>query len=484
MRSSDFFQPPSNETDMKSIIKFFAAALLLFSLPACNDFLDVNVNPNVATRPPLSGLLAVGTYQTALNHFRTGSNTSFYTQYLASPNAGLGSDVYEEVDLSGTWTSIYDAMTDIYDLIQFAEEDNSPELAGAGRLLMAMNLGLLADMWGDVPYADAFTGEDIVPRFDAATSIYQEIFQLLATGRADIEKGPSNTTLSKVGSSDFFFAGDKDKWLKLGHALEARYLNHFSKQSSYDRNAVLTAVARAMEGPADQAQLTRFDVRNPWANVARNNANLILGGWLSEQVIDALNGTTFGVVDPRLERITTPLPDGSFQGTPNGAGRRGDGTIKEECYLDNSREYASDDSPLFVFTFAELKFIEAEAALGIDAERAHAAFLAGIRAHMDDLNVAPDDADAYIAAAYPGLTPASLNRDLVMKEKYVAMFLHPEAWVDARRFDYQYQDFALPANAMLSEFIRRVQYPDVELTRNRQNTPIISSLAQRLFWDQ
>ena len=102
---------------------------------------------------------------------------------------------------------------------------------------------------------------------------------------------------------------------------------------------------------------------------------------------------------------------------------------------------------------------------------------------MTDMGVSSAEANAYIEEAYPGLSAASLTRDMIMREKYVAMFLHPESWTDARRFDYQYKDFTLPANADLSEFIRRVQYPSVEITRNRQNVPIINSLAERLFWD-
>ncbi len=469
---------------MKFTIKYIFLLSTLFAMSSCEDYLDINQNPNVATRPPLAGLLAVSTQQTGINQFRVASNTSFYTQYLASPNAGLGNDVYEQVDLSGTWSSIYDVMSDIYDLILFSEEEGSTELAGVGKLLMAANLGLLVDLWGNVPYAEAFTGKNIIPPYDDAAALYSEVFALINEGRADLMKENSTATIAKVEKSDFLLGGKKDNWLKFSYALEARYLNHFSKQGSYNPSAILSAIANSFTNSAEQAQVTAFEVRNPWANTARNNANLVLGGWLSEQFIDALNGTTFGVVDPRLEKITTPTPDGTFVGTPNGAGRRGDGTVKVETYLENSRAYASDDSPLFVFTFAELKFIEAEAALAAAPARALEAFLAGINAHMMDLGVTAEAAAAYISEAYPNLTAATLTKDLIMKEKYVAMFLHPEAWVDARRFDYQYKDFTLPANAELNEFIRRVQYPQVEITRNRQNVPIINSLAERIFWDK
>lgn len=468
---------------MKFFLKHIWIIASLFMVSSCEDFLNVNENPNVATQPPLAGLFAVGTYQTGLNHQRVAGSTSFYTQYFASPNAGLGNDVYEQVDLSGTWTSIYDVMTDIYDLIELANEGGSPEVAGAGKLLMATNLGLLADLWGDVPYSEAFTGLNIIPVYDNAQAIYNEIFALISAARSDLNASSSNTTLAKIAASDFILGGSKARWLQYSYALEARYKLHFSKGSSFDAAGILSAVSSAFQSNSDQAQVTKFEVRNPWASVAINNANLVLGGWLSEQFIDALNGTTFGVVDPRLAKITTPLPDGSYAGTANGAGRKGDGTVKLECYLENSRAYASNNSPLYVFTLAELKFIEAETALASDRNRALSAFLAGVQAHMADMGVSSTDADAYIEAAYPGLGAASLTLDMIMREKYVAMFLHPESWTDARRFNYQYKDFTLPANAELSEFIRRVQYPSVEITRNRQNVPIINTLTERLFWD-
>ena len=56
--------------------------------------------------------------------------------------------------------------------------------------------------------------------------------------------------------------------------------------------------------------------------------------------------------------------------------------------------------------------------------------------------------------------------------------------MDARRYDYGYADFELPDNVAIGEFVRRVAYPGTEETRNRDNTPVVSDLTTRLFWDQ
>ncbi|MGB3618499.1 MAG: hypothetical protein WBA12_10280, partial [Catalinimonas sp.] len=62
---------------------------------------------------------------------------------------------------------------------------------------------------------------------------------------------------------------------------------------------------------------------------------------------------------------------------------------------------------------------------------------------------------------------------------------NPESWVDARRYDYQYEGFTSPANLnpdLGGELIRRLPYPDTETTRNRAQVPDVS-LTQGPFWD-
>ncbi|OZC03525.1 SusD/RagB family nutrient-binding outer membrane lipoprotein [Rubricoccus marinus] len=144
--------------------------------------------------------------------------------------------------------------------------------------------------------------------------------------------------------------------------------------------------------------------------------------------------------------------------------------------------------PAFVIewlgTYSELKMIEAEAALrGGQSGRAYEAYLEAIRSHMAKLGVSSDDAEAYISDTSVGVGAGALSREDIVREKYKIMFLNPEAWVDARRFDYQYAGFTLPANSDLPEFIRRLDYPDTEYTRNGSNIPA-SSLTGRIWWDR
>ncbi|MCF6349227.1 MAG: SusD/RagB family nutrient-binding outer membrane lipoprotein [Flavobacteriaceae bacterium] len=471
---------------MKTKNNIYLLIILLLSTISCSDYLDINDNPNGAITPPLKGLLSNTTYNTAINVYRLGSVTSFYTQYLASPNKASATDIQERINTDNAWRNLYNIMSDVYDMQRFATESNSYEYVGVAKTLMALNLGMSIDVWGDIPYNQAFSFETITPQYDNDETVYSVIFNLLDEALVEFNKTNEGESLS--GSSDFIHGGDIDAWKKTVYALKARFLNHLSSTSQYDETAVMDALSNAYTSNADDAQLTEFQARNPWAGVALSNSNLVLGGWLSEQLVDAMNGTTFGVFDPRLPLITDPLPDGvTYTGTINGDGRAGDGTIQLECYLTTTDFYSNDNAPLMIITNAELKFIMAEVEMrqGNNAE-AYSSYLSGIRAHMEKLGVAEADINTYIADPSVSVGDAGISLETIFKEKYIAMFLHPESWVDARRNNYNYTDFTIPENHNLElggSFIRRFDYPDSEYQRNSNNVPEVTLLS-KMWWDQ
>lgn len=464
--------------------------ILSFFTIACDDYLDINENPNGAETPPLKGLLAYTTYQTAQNTYRLGTTTSYYTQYLASPNEASATDIQERVNTDSSWENIYEVMSDVYDMETLAAESNSPYYIGASKVLMAMNLGMSIDVWGDVPYTEAFTFETLTPAYDDDQTLYTTVISLL--DEAISEFGKANEGAELDSGSDFIHGGNTEAWTKTAYALKARYLNHLSGTDQYDPSAVLSALSNAYESSEDDAQVSQFQTRNPWAQVALNNENLVLGGWLSEQLIDAMNGTTFGVFDPRLPLITEPFPVASegdttdiYRGTENGAGRIGDGTVQAECYLATEGFYSSTNSPLILISYSELKFIEAEVNLHEgNTTEAYDAYLASIRANMEKMGVAPEDIETYTTDGTVAVGTA-ITMDDIFKEKYISMLLHPESWVDARRFDYSYTDFSLPENhnsQLNGQYIRRFDYPDTEYLRNRNNVPEVELLT-RMWWD-
>lgn len=455
-----------------------ASVVLLAS--ACESFLDVNENPNNPEDAPVTGLLTNSTLETARNVYRAGSATSNYVQYLASPNPASSSDTMDPLDFSSTWFNLYNVMTDLTVIIDKSTESGANHYLGVAQILMALNLGMTVDFFGDVPYSQSFNFETVTPAYDDDQQLYGQILDLLDQGIANLQKESTIT----IGDDDFIYAGDIEKWSKFAYSLKARFMIH---DQGYSASEVLTALDAGFSSNDDDAKVFFFEEAfNPWAQVAINNSNLLLGGWISEQFIQAMDGTSYPAFDPRLPLMVGTTSAGEFVGTVNGAGRGNAPESGARSTLIPGQYYTSETSPIMIATYAELKFIEAEAALASDKSRAYAAYLAGIEAHMDMLEVEDADKAAYLADPSVAVGADALTLDLVMKEKFVALFLHPETWNDARRFDYAYKDMSLPANLnpnLNGEYIRRLAYPDSEVSRNGVNVPQVT-LLDRIWWDQ
>ncbi|ERM80598.1 hypothetical protein P872_12985 [Rhodonellum psychrophilum GCM71 = DSM 17998] len=466
-----------------NIFKISLGVAIISMATSCETYLDVNENPNNPQDAPISGLMTNATYETSLNVYRIGSITSNYVQYLASPNPGTSSDIMEPINYSGTWFSLYDVMTDLTDLIRKAEESGANHHLGAGKVLMALNLGMTVDIWGSVPYSEGFNFTSVTPVYDNDQQLYTEILSLLDQAIANLS-GPTSIS---IGGDDFIFNGNVSKWIKFANMLKARNLLHTSGSASYNPNEVLTALSNGFTANADDAKVDFFEQRfNPWAQIAINNQNLLLGGWISTQFIEALDGTSYPASDPRLPLMVGRTNAGQFVGVENGAGRGNAPESGARSTLIPGQFYTSTQSPVLIATFAEQKFIEAEAAFASDKGRAYQAYLDGISAHMQMLGVSSVAQQAYLQDPSVSMGEANFTIDAVFKEKWVALFLHPETWNDARRFDYGYKDMTTPQNlnpALNGQFIRRLAYPDSEVSRNGKNVPEVT-LLDRIWWDQ
>ncbi len=462
-------------------IAFFAINLCA----GCSDYFDLDENPNLVQDPPVNALLSTATHKAAVNMQQFGLITSYYTQYLASPSASGAADTYQVTDDSYQWNTVYYAMADLYDMIQKAEGTAAYLHAGVAKVLMAYQLGLVADVWGPVPYTDAFYGTNtLTPTYDNEESLYNQSLALIEEGLNDL--GRSDYASELDAASDLMHHGNVDDWIKTAYGLRARLLNKITKKADYDPNAVLAALDQAYTSNEDESSMNVFLGVNPWAQIAISNASNLLGGWLSDNFVNHLNGVTYGFEDPRIAKITDKTVNGNYVGTRNGQGNvGGPNTVHDESYISVNSPLTAETAPLVIMTYAELKFIEAEAALRAgDNSRAYDAYLTGIRAHMDKLGVAAADRDAYIQHSAVSVGAANLSLALIFKEKYVVTYLNPEAWNDMRRNDYQYKDFRMPLNAYLNNFIRRVAYPADERGRNSSNVPADQPLDTPLWWDQ
>ena len=474
---------------MKNSYNYLILLLAVVGFTSCEKYLDINENPNAPTTPPINGLLTRVTQTTALNVQRVANTTSYYVQYLASPNPSSATDVYEPIDASTTWTNLYDNMTDIYDLEKMAADQGATQYQGVAKVLMAMNLHLVHNLWGAAPYSQAFSGETLTPAYDDAQTVFQRCLTLLNEAIGHLQATGSTRQIPVASGTspkvDLIHNGSSAAWIRTAFALRARLLNQLSKTPQYNANEIFTALSNAYTSVLHDAFITTFSVRNPWNQVAVNNDNLVLDGWLSEHYVKSMDGSLYSVADPRLPLTASLTRSNTYLGTRNGAGRTSSGTNKDESYISLTGYYSSPASPLFIITYEEMKFIEAEAAFrSNDKPRAYDAYLEGIRINMNKMGVAGPDRDAYIDDPAVSVGAGNLTLEHIFREKYKALFLMPVTWDDARRFNYAYTGFQLPANVVTNTYVRRLVYPSVELSRNAESTPNVTDVTQRLWWDQ
>ena len=472
---------------MKKLFKIGRISLLaiaIASLSSCGDYFDLTDNPNLVQDPPLNSLLTTSTHKAAFNNYRIASINSFYVQYQASSSAGSDTDTYQITDNSTTWNNIFYALADLYDYMVRSEEQKAYHHLAVSQALTAYQLGLAADTWGSVPFSLAFGKEPSlnVP-YDSEEDVYAAQLDLINKALENFAR--TDGTQELLATSDLLNGGDIDRWIMFTQGLRARLLNKVSKKSNYNATQVLDATSKSLESNADDVGMSTYDGVNPWASIARSNLQNLLGGWLSKNLIDHLNGTKYTVVDPRISKITEKTVDGIYVGTRNGEGNTGAAnTVRDECYISFNSPLTSDASPLSIITYAEVKMIEAEAAFRSNNKPlAFSSFIDGIKANMDKLGVAPADQTAYLTAK--AITAANLTLADIFREKYVITYLNSEAWNDARRYDYGYKNFQLPVNSNLNgAYIRRVAYPGDEYKENGNNVPEQMPLSTNLWWDK
>jgi len=466
------------------------AVTLIFQSCGKEYFDELSANPNQVNVPTLPALLATATSKAGLRTYDAGSVVTPYVQYTANPTAGAASDIYETIDYTGTWDGMYFAMADINEMKKLAASTSS-EYLGVANLLIAYHLIIVNNFWGAAPYSQAFDPSNFTPKYDTDQEIYAASMKLVDDAITELSK--TNATIKLAAASDLIHGGDRAKWLKTAYAIKARLLIKASKTPTFSATAVLATLSNSYTSNADDAGMSTFTLRNSWAQVSRNNAGLTLGGWLSEQFIDHLNGTSYGLFDPRLPKLTeaTTVPNNlnypKWIGTVNGAGNRlnppNNNTVKDENYISFISPWTNDTAPILLVTFAELKFIEAEAAFATDKPRAYAAYIAAIRANMLKLGLTTAESEPYVTNPIVSVGAANLTLALIFKEKYVVTYLNPEAWNDARRHNYGYKNFGMPLNAVLPTFIRRLDYPIGERSKNGTNVPAEAPRTTKLWWD-
>ena len=434
---------------MKSIQSIYTKAVLALLLAtgftAC-EFGDTNIDPASVLEDQAdinlllpSAIVQLGFSEGALG----GRNPGMFMQYFQGQDAQqLAITQYNLQDnvMNNFWrTGMYaGGMKDLNLIIEktTAQEGegaesviDAPYYRGIAKILMAEHLNILTTFFGDIPYSDAFQGEEgnITPTYDTQEEIFATIERLMDEGIADLSGDAGDIT---PASDDVIFGGDADRWIAAAHGLKARYLMEQGKYA-----AASTELASAMSSNAGNA-LFPFEA-------TINGANPF---WLFE-----IQRTATLATHPYFRRVMSGDP-------------------RYDQYINSSNGFAnvfwtSNDSPLKLITYSEIKFMEAEiASRNGSAAAAEAAMEAGIQANMEVMGISSGDIDVYLEELSGG------DLATVMNEKYKTIYpLTYVAWADQRRTGFPNLTPNRTIKTDAPSIPKRFPYPSSEDQFNKAN---------------
>jgi hypothetical protein len=479
----------------------------IFIFTACEDFLDVNEDlNNPASTAPANMLPAILANSATLTYNAAEIGT-YYAQHLATQN-GFSStrdrwDFRLETRVGIFRHHYFDVAGNAVNMIREAEEDKlSVNYLGIGKVMLAYSFLTTTDVLGDMPFHEAFTGKDS-PKYDPQDVVYTGIGKLLDEGIKHLGDAinAGGAVRPMTAGNDPVFEGDLRAWKSFAHGLKARFLIH-QTNVGVDLNKVVEQVDLALqnwETPLYPFSGEDVWTRNPWGPTAGKplpysmQVNILSGSAPATFFMNYLEKDVD--IDPRTYKHFEPNAEGEFIAVESGVGR---GSIpREEMPKVVDMALTEDDTDLEYMTEAELHFIKAEASFASNKNAAYNSYIAGIRSDMNRLDVSVEEQNEYLAnPAFVVQSADQLTLSNIMIQKFIAMYLQPEAWVDIRRHDWSttvYPGLTRPANVDETiygedKWISRIPYnmeteyiynlPEIE----RLGAKDPAFLATKLWW--
>ena len=450
--------------------RIFPIILFAALFSSCDKWIDpeINVDPNNPKDVAIAQLIAP--IESNLAYIVGGElarwNCVWMQQIAGIQSQSAEADIYTigESDVTSAWSyNLYSpGMIDTKILMEKAVATNSPHYAGVAKILMAYQLGVTTDQWGDIPYSDALkgAGNNFKPKYDTQQEIYATIFRLL--DEAIVDLGAASSVFSP-DFEDLIYSGDLSKWEMTAYALKARYNLHLAKRNG------TSAYSNALAALANSYTSNDDDFKFIFGS-AYNNSNPI---YQSEQERPGYY-TASDTYMTKLNAISDPRKPVYFNGTI--------GSKPGEPNADAAvigTDYASAESPVYLISYSEIKFIEAEARYKLNPSDPLAvdACNEGIKASLEREGVYGDGTWFNTNK----LTAGTVTLEKIMEHKYLSSFLQIETWSDWRRTGYPVLSKA--TGAVTSEIPRRLPYPDEERLYNGENMPTGLTILTRVWWD-
>ncbi|MCK0159077.1 SusD/RagB family nutrient-binding outer membrane lipoprotein [Allomuricauda sp. F6463D] len=225
-------------------LRITAMTVFFMTVIGCDDFLDVNDNPN---DPPVSTpSLTLPVAEQSLANLNATSMTylgNFLAYNWATPSNWSANADFARYNVTSNFfsnvfeTSYVDILKNLTYIEHFEDETGAIDYTmyrAIALVLKAYQYQYLVDLYGDVPYTEANKrGENTTPTYDDAEFVYNANIDALTAAVELLQNLPENA--ENPGSQDIIFNGDVSHWLQFANTIKLRMLVRLSNtgQDSY-----------------------------------------------------------------------------------------------------------------------------------------------------------------------------------------------------------------------------------------------------------
>jgi hypothetical protein len=246
---------------LKNIITTSTLAVLLIAVAGCSkEKFDINSNPDAVTDISVtpSVLLPGALQSTATNVVSEWWFISWWMGHGA--RSGSYQSLNEEETYAFTndfhsaiWTGLYANANNYNIMINKAKEKGQGTYEAIGRIMKSHNFQILTDVYGNIPYTDAFKGTTApTPAYDKSVNIYNAIFAELDAAIVLLNDAAATDEAKNpdIATADLVFEGNTTMWKKFANTLRLRMLVHL-------HNGINTkSVAAGVDVAAQVAKIT------------------------------------------------------------------------------------------------------------------------------------------------------------------------------------------------------------------------------------
>jgi hypothetical protein len=480
----------------KSLYILAASSVVLFG---CKKQLDINVDPNYPLVSqgspklifPAAVMSTVGRIGGDLNII--GGIWSQYYSQSASSSQYRTIDAYnlQSTDYNGAYSELFSGGLNNYQYVIDSSKSKADwNFYLMGTIMKAYTAAVLADLYDKIPYSQSLQGKaNLTPAFDEGYSIYTDLL-----GKIDeaLGKDFAAKTNTDPGASDLVFGGNINKWKQFANTLKLKmYLRMVNAKPTEAKAGIENLYASGAQFLDADAAVAGFtvtpDKQNPFYayNVQRLNTTTNLRA--SKTFVSWLQANN----DPRIEYYfgtATPvvINQGDYLGTTYGRA-----TVLVQ----------SETDPVNLISAAESYFMQAEARLRYYAgDQTKALYDQAVEAAFAETG---NDGTSFVAPGGEYEFPIAGNFDdklealSVQKWASLAYGTHAlEAFFERNRTGYPKASavystspsyipgqFVYSPNGVtgVGAFPRRLVFPDVERSRNR-NTPPEVPITTPVWW--